>query len=152
MGMGRAATRQSTICLTVGMQVLLYPGKHISHAASESYQLLDLFVAIDRKKFDTFQWHGKKTWARKKNTSNCNVRRLLDNGTLLDLHRMSRTKDLFEGLHRIIKTTNAALQVFKFTKKHSSPDLASRGIRCNWNVFFTLTYLFWRDNSVNVST
>ena len=40
MGMGRAATRQSTICLTVGMQVLLYPGKHISHAASESNYLM----------------------------------------------------------------------------------------------------------------
>lgn len=35
IGMGRAATRQSIICLTVGMQVLLYPGKHISHAPSE---------------------------------------------------------------------------------------------------------------------
>lgn len=40
MGIGRAATRQSTICLTVGMQVLLYPGKHISHADQKRQHLM----------------------------------------------------------------------------------------------------------------
>lgn len=33
---GRAGTRQSTICLTVDMQVLLYPEKNTSHAPSET--------------------------------------------------------------------------------------------------------------------
>jgi len=32
---GWVATRQLTICLIVGMQVLLYPGKYTSHAPSE---------------------------------------------------------------------------------------------------------------------
>lgn len=52
IGMGRAATRQSIICLTVGMQVLLYPGKHISHAPSEPNHTSTSITPSGRRDFD----------------------------------------------------------------------------------------------------